>query len=321
MALLAAATRARLNDANLQPRRNVAGFFTVNVTLRPLTTVNHDQIRQALRLAFGEPHFLKGGGAGANAGQLFVNQGASIESMKRGVLPATFISPTELNTRPNLAANPSNFLRNPFGRDSNANWVVVGGGSVVRQTGQSLLGPTTLRITTAGVANDGAYEQNATRLTVGATQTYRAWGVVAPFAGANIRPYMSEYQSDGTTLVGKTNIAAQLAASASPQVWSLTRASIPAGRVLRVGYEKPTAVTESFDVGGTGCAPSALGGELASTQPPATTAGAPVIHLPLTFVGVEFEAVRLYDALDLIFGVVASDKDEMGNGQYEFTIA
>lgn len=319
MALLAAATRARLNDANLQPRRNVTGFFTVNVMLRALTTINHDQLRQALRLAFGEPYFLKGGGPASPPYGLFANQGQATEAVKRGVLPCTFISPNELNQRPNLLTNPSNLITNGFFRDNNAGWTVVGGGSIARITGQSTLGPTAGRITTAGVALDGAYAQNTTRLTKGATQTYRAWGVVLPFAGANVRPYLAEYQSDGTTLVGKTT-ATQIAAGASPTVWTVVRAAIPADRVLRVGYEKPSAVTESFDVVGSGVAPSAVGGDLLSTQPPATSPGL-VIHMPLTFIGMEFEAVRLYDALDLIFGTVASDKDEMGSGNYEFTIA
>lgn len=41
-----------------------------------------------------------------------------------------------------------------------------------------------------------------------------------------------------------------------------------------------------------------------------------VTEVTLTFRGVNFSPVALYDALDAIYGTVSSERDDMGQGRY-----
>ena len=58
-----------------------------------------------------------------------------------------------------------------------------------------------------------------------------------------------------------------------------------------------------------------------TSRNPTQTAGHPVnVHVDLKFVGVAFDPSDLYDALNAQWGTVASDKDTMQRGTYQFTI-
>lgn len=45
-----------------------------------------------------------------------------------------------------------------------------------------------------------------------------------------------------------------------------------------------------------------------------------IVHLELKFDGVAYDASQLYDALDVVYGTISSDKDTVTRGALQLTI-
>lgn len=65
---------------------------------------------------------------------------------------------------------------------------------------------------------------------------------------------------------------------------------------------------------------SAANTEAALDAQPTQTQNPTVVTVELKFVGVNFVPGALYDALNTAYGTVATDKDTMTRGAYQFTI-
>jgi hypothetical protein len=321
MSLSAAATRARLLDPVTNPRKNVAGGLVVPITLRFNVASNMDVVRQALRYIWGEPYYMRGNAFGI-MGAGFV--GGAAKSSERMHISPIFLGSGYLdaNEIASVPLNPSNTVRNPHFRDNVAGWTTVGAGTtLVRDTSQHNFGPASGFIDTGNNASDGVYYQT-TRLTKGATATWRMWGWARIAVGAtNVRGYIAEYQSDGTTLIGKTNTTAA-ALNTTWQLFTTTRAGVLGGSIIRVGIEKVGTVDETFHIGGFGAAPSAQGGDLASSN---IIQAGQTLHIDAKLVanagGLEIDPAIIYDGFDAAFGTVSTDKDDLAYGDYEFLIA
>lgn len=320
MPLTAAATRAALADEALNPDIAAGGGQrSVKLIVRVASgagTFGPSDLRTLLRRAFGGVTSLKHPTAAVLTSQhsyqlYFLGREAA---QRYGLYRANFV-PNNL-----FLTDTSGWTNKEL---TGASQVTTGGDTIARSTAQKVLGPASLLVTTNGsAANEGcsmSAVSDALLFSRGlASASVRFGAMVRIDSGTGtVRPFIDEFQSDGTTFVARTTATAVTPTTTWQEVTS-TR-TCTAGNKIRVGVEKSGTVAESFFVGGVFAFEAAAGNTLPG-GPTAETGGYFDMEFDLVFDGVHFSPEALYDAFDFVYGTVASSRDQLSHNVFELTL-